>query len=92
MLFVAFVTSGRDLLRQPGAWYAAIVPPLYAGGVGAYALHGAKRRLSAAVAIALHLPVLPALVLSFLGLGLLLPIFTVLWWWMTRAEVARAGA
>ena len=26
VLFVAFVTSGDALIRQPGAWYAAMAP------------------------------------------------------------------
>ena len=38
VLFVALVTGGNELIRQPGAWYAAVVPLAYVGFVCAYVL------------------------------------------------------
>ena len=91
VLFVAFVTSGHELLQQPGAWYAAIAPLVYVGAARAYASRMATRRRPASVAVALHAAVAPAVVFSFLGLGLLLPVFAVLWWLTTRDGVGVAG-
>ena len=70
VVFVAFVTGGRELLRQPGAWYAAIAPLLYVGVAGAYASRIMRWRCPPNVAIALHVATAPALIFSFLGLGL----------------------
>jgi UPF0716 family protein affecting phage T7 exclusion len=39
----------------------------------------------------LHLLVAPAFVFSFLGLGLLLPIFSVLWWFIARKQIVAAA-
>ena len=86
VLFVAVATSGDELIRQPGAWYAAVVPLAYVGFVGAYALGLAKRRISRATTVAVHIGAAPALMYSFLGLGLLLPVFAALFWWFMRQE------
>jgi hypothetical protein len=86
VLFVALVTSGDELMRQPGAWYAALAPLAYVGLVSACAFGVAKRRMSRATTIAVHIGIAPALVYSFLGLGLLLPVFAALFWSLMRRE------
>ena len=92
VLFVALATSGDELIRQPGAWYAAVAPLAYVGFVGAYAFGLAKRRISRAATVAVHIAVAPALMFSFLGLGLLLPAFAALFWWSMRQEQVPAAA
>jgi hypothetical protein len=92
VLFVAFATSGDELVRQPGAWYAAIAPPAYVACLNVYALGLVKRRLSRAASVALHIAVAPAILLSFLGLGLLLPVFAALFWSFMKHEQVRALA
>lgn len=84
LLFVAMATSGDELIRSPGAWYAAIAAPLYVAVAGACALRWLKRALPLGALVALHLACIPALAFSFLGLGLLLPLFAVLWWFSSR--------
>jgi hypothetical protein len=84
VLLVALVTGGGELIRQPGAWYAALAPLSYVGFVGAYAFGITKRPISRPIMAALHLAVAPALLFSFVGLGLLLPVFAALFWWVTR--------
>jgi hypothetical protein len=86
VLFVALVTSGDALIRQPGAWYAAVAPLAYVGWVAAYAFGVATRRMSRATTVAVHVAVAPAVMFSFLGLGLLLPVFALLFWWFMRQE------
>ena len=92
VLFVTLATSGDELIRQPGAWYAAVVPLSYVGFVGAYAFGLAKRRMSRAITVAVHIAVAPALMYSFLGLGLLLPAFAALFWWFMKQEQVPAAA
>jgi len=88
MLFVAMVTSGDGLIRQPGAWYAAFAPLAYVGMAAAYAFGIVKRRMSRPIAVAVHIAVAPALLFSFLGMGLLLPVFAALLWrCMSRDQV-----
>jgi hypothetical protein len=91
VLFVALATSGDELLRSPGAWYAALAPLLYVGLAGSYAFGLTKQRIPVGIAVALHLLVAPAFVFSFLGLGLLLPIFSVLWWFIARKQIVAAA-
>ena len=86
VLLVALVTGGNSLIREPGAWYAAVAPLAYVGFVGAYAFGVATRRISRAMAIAVHIVVAPALMYSFLGLGIVLPVFTALFWWSMRQQ------
>ena len=91
VLFVALATSGDELIRQPGAWYAAVVPVSYVGFVGAYAFGFVKRRISRPIMVAMHVGVAPAVMFSFLGLGLLLPVFAALFWWFrTREQLSAA--
>jgi hypothetical protein len=90
VLFVAMATSGDELIRSPGAWYAAIAAPLYVTVAGAYALGWLKRRLPFGVLVALHVAFVPALAFSFLGLGLLLPLFAALWWFSSRESQEAA--
>jgi hypothetical protein len=92
VLFVALVTSGDELIRDPGAWYAAAAPLAYVGFVGAYASGLVKRRISRAIMVAVHIGVAPALMFSFLRLGLLLPVFAALFWWGMRQEQAPVTA
>lgn len=92
VLSVAFVTSGDELIRQPGAWYAATAPLAYVGLVGAYAFGFMKRPMSRAMTVAVHVAVAPALIYSFLGLGLLLPIFAALFWTFIRQDRRAAVA
>ena len=92
VLFVALATGGDELIRQPGAWYAALVPLAYVGLVGAYGFGLAKRRISRATTVAVHIAAAPALMYSFLGLGLLLPVFAALFWWFMRQEQLPATA
>ena len=83
VMFVAFVTSGPPVFLQLGGLYAATVPLLYVGVAGAWAF----RRIalpSTAAMIVLHVVAAPMLVFSFLGLGLLLPVFALLWWGAAR--------
>ena len=61
VLFVALATNGDGLIREPGAWYAALVPLSYVGFVGAYAFGLVKRRISQPIMVALHVGVAPAL-------------------------------
>jgi hypothetical protein len=92
VLFVALATSGDEIIREPGAWYAAVAPLAYVGFVGAYAFGLAKRRMSRATLVAVHIGVAPALMYSFLGLGLLLPAFAALFWWFMKQEQVPAAA
>lgn len=91
VLFVATATSGPDLVRAPGAWYAALAPILYVTIAAAYAFGTVARRLPRAALMLLHLAVLPTLWWSFLGLGLVLPLIAVLWWVMDRKPAAAAA-
>lgn len=90
VLFVATATSGDELIRSPGAWYAAIAAPLYVAVAGACGLGWVKRALPPGALVALHLACIPALAFSFLGLGLLLPLFAILWWFSSRESHAPA--
>ncbi|HET9359171.1 MAG TPA: hypothetical protein VFO58_05450 [Vicinamibacterales bacterium] len=92
VLFAALVASGDELVRAPGAWYAAVAPLAYVGFVGAYAFGLAKRRMSRTIVVALHIGDAPALMYSFLGLGLLLPLFAALFWWFMRQEQVPVAA
>ena len=85
VLFVAFATSGHDLVRQPGAWYAALAPPIYVGTAGAYAYGLVTRTIATPAWVGLHVVMLPAIAFSFMGLGLFLPVVGGLWWWVRRA-------
>ena len=90
VLFVAMATSGDELIRSPGAWFAAIAAPLYVIVAGAYALGWLRRQLPFGALVALHVAFLPAMVFSFLGLGLLLPLFSALWWFSSRESLGAA--
>jgi hypothetical protein len=93
VLFVAFVVGDwHELIREPGAWYAAVAPLAYVGFVSAYTFRLAKRRLSRTTVVAIHIAVAPALVFSFLGLGLLLPVFAALFWRIMKEEQVPATA
>jgi hypothetical protein len=69
-----------------------VAPLAYLGFVGVYALGIAKRRMSRAITVAVHIAVAPARMFSFLGLGLLLPVFAALFWWSTRQEQVPVAA
>lgn len=84
VLLVAMATNGNDLVRSPLAWYSALAPIAYVGFAGASAFNVKMPQMSLASAIALHLAIAPAVIFSFLGMGLVLPIFAVLWWLMGR--------
>lgn len=86
VLFVALATSGHELVRSPGAWYAAVAPVLYAGIAGAYAFRILQRPIHRGILLLLHLLVLPALLFSFLQFGLFLPVIAVLWWFSERGK------
>lgn len=90
VLFVATATSGNELVRAPGAWYAAIAPLAYVGIAGAHAYGFLKRSLPSGFVVALHVAAAPAVFLSFLGLGLLLPVVAGLWWLMARERASVA--
>ena len=77
---VACITNGNDLIREPWAWYAFLAPVIYAAFCALYACGIIGPRVSQNVLLAIHILVLPALALSFLMLGLLLPILAWLWW------------
>ena len=89
VLFVATATSGNELVRAPGAWYAAIAPLAYVGVAGAHA-YGFLKRPPSGFVVALHVAAAPAMFLSFLGLGLVLPIVAGLWWLMEREPASVA--
>ncbi len=90
VLVVALATSGAGLVGSGGAWYAAIAPVFYVSLAGAYAYRLVSRQFPMAAWLALHVLMLPALAYSFLGLGLLLPVFSGLWWWMSREQAEPA--
>lgn len=92
VILVALVTSGADLLRQPLAYYAAIMPVLYC----AFCLLTVAGRIPTpwlrSVGVAVHLATLPCVVMSFLGMGLVLPLVAVLWYQVYRGQrAAEAG-
>lgn len=92
VLFVAMATGGDELIAQPGAWYAAVAPLAYVGLVGAYVFGLAKRPMPRAVNVAVHSMAAPALMFSFLGMGLLLPVFAVLFRVSTKPDRVAAVA
>ena len=79
VVLVALVVSGAALLRQPAAYYAALMPIVYCGVCVATATGHLPARYLRRIAAPLHLAVLPCLWLSFLGLGVVLPILMLLW-------------
>jgi DMSO/TMAO reductase YedYZ heme-binding membrane subunit len=90
VLLVAFATSGHELVRQPGAWYAALAPLAYVGTAGAYAYGLVSRPMSTPAWVGLQVVLLPAVLFSFIGLGLMLPVVAACWWWMRRAPGSPA--
>jgi hypothetical protein len=79
VVLVALVTGGDALLSESTGWYAALAPLVYAATCALWSM-GVPRELSRLLVALLHLATLPALVVSFLGLGLLLPLLAILWW------------
>ena len=77
---VAYVTTGVPPGAPLSAWYAAVAPPLYATAASLWALGALEGLLSRRTLWALHVLAVPALVYSFLGLGLLLPLIAISWW------------
>lgn len=84
VLLVAVATNGNELLRSPLAWYSALAPIAYVGLAAASAFTVRRTQMSLVSLITLHVAVAPAVVFSFLGMGLLLPIFALLWLAMGR--------
>jgi hypothetical protein len=78
VVFVAFVTSGSELLKMPWTWYAATVPPLYLTFCVFTALDRIPKRALKPLGLIAHLAAAPAIVVSFLGLGMLFPIVALL--------------
>ena len=78
--FVAFVTSGSELMKDAGAWYAMLAPPMFAG----VCLFAASVRMTARrllqVGIVSHILVAPAVYYSMLMLGVFIPVLSYLWW------------
>jgi hypothetical protein len=86
---IVFITSGPVLFSDPSVWYSLIVPPLYATVCALWAFGALDGRLPRPTVIALHVIALPALTVSFLGLGLLLPFLAFFRW--RAASLNRRG-
>lgn len=91
VMFVAFVTSGPPVFTHPQGLYAAVVPLLYVGVAGAWAFRRIALPPTVAL-IVLHIVAAPMMVRSFLGLGLLLPVFALLWWGAARGGESAPAA
>jgi hypothetical protein len=77
---VALGTSGPDLIRDPGAWYSMLAPPMFAGVCLFVASVRMTSRRLLRLGIVAHLLVAPAIYDSMLGLGFLLPVLSYQWW------------
>lgn len=82
---VALITSGTELFREPRMWYAFLAPVSYAAFCLLYAAGAIGPALSKNLVILVHAAVLPALIVSFMLLGLLLPVLALMWWRACRA-------
>jgi len=85
IVLVALIMSGDELIRQPLAWYAGLAPLVYL----AFCLTTAAglvdpARVDRRLALAVHLAAAPLIFLSFMGVGLVLPVVAVLWYLMYR--------
>ena len=80
-VFVALVTSGAALVTQPQAWYAALMPLIYASYCifSVLAAHKVMAKGLLIVGIFLGILALPTLSISYLGYGKYLPILMILW-------------
>ena len=92
VIAVAIVTGGDEVVSEPGFWYAAIAPLIYVGTAGADAFRRLPSPLPVAALIAIHVLIAPALLFSLLGLGLLLPLFAIVWWAMRRNALLPGAA
>lgn len=84
VILVAMITNGADLLRQPLAYYAAIMPLLYCAFCLLTAAERMPTRWLRMAGVVVHLATLPCVVMSFLGMGLVLPLVAVLWYQVYR--------
>jgi len=78
--FVAIVTSGADLIKDPLAYYAILVPLLFATFCLWTASHQVSARRLFRYGIVAHVLAAPAVFVSLLFLGVGLPILSYLWW------------
>ena len=90
VVLVALVTSGNALLRDPLAYYAALMPFVYFTFCLLTAAGRLPTRNLGLYGILMHLAVAPCLVFSFLGMGLLLPVLAMLWFRVYRWRVDTA--
>ena len=90
VLVAALITSGNELIRAFWAWYAALAPTAYASFCLLYAFGFLRKGLSPKRMFLLHVPFIPALVVSFMGLGLwllcLAMLLRLLYWKIERAD------
>jgi hypothetical protein len=85
--FVALVVSGTELVKQPLFYYAALAPFVYLGFCISSCWLPIDARTLRTVGIVAHVIAIPLLFYSLLGLGLLLPVFAVLWFFMIREKI-----
>jgi len=90
VVLVALVTSGNALLRDPIAYYAALMPFVYFAFCLLTAVDRIPRRLLGVAGVVMHLAVAPCLVFSFLHIGVLFPIVAFLWFRVYREPLDTA--
>lgn len=80
-VFVALVTSGSELLVKPQAWYAALIPMIFVTFCiyTVFSIKSVERKKLMFGGVALCAITIPAIWVSFLGYGVFLPVFMVLW-------------
>ena len=81
IVMVALITSGKGLVTQPWAWYAALVPIMYSLFCAYTVLATGKFQIKIIlfIGIALGAIAIPSTYTSFLGYGKYLPVLMVLW-------------
>jgi hypothetical protein len=80
VMYVAFVTSGTGLMKEPDILYPVFIPPLSAGCflTSSYMNQPARKMLF--LGIPAHLLAVVAFFESFLGLGFALIAVAYFWW------------
>jgi hypothetical protein len=80
VLYVASVTSGKGLMKESWAYYAALGPLLSAGCFLTSSYMQQPRRRMLYAGIPAHVFAVAALFMSFLGLGFGLIVVAYFWW------------
>jgi hypothetical protein len=89
VVLVALIVSGNELLTQPLAYYAAIMPFIYLAFCIATALGRIPTQAMPTYGLLMHIVAAPCVVFSFLGIGLLLPLLAFLWLQTYRWQVTH---